>query len=77
VKDGKATEGRIRLPIPSEAEVRWAKNEKNNVLKVKFKGAVPTDFTDGTIYLIIKSDGSVDVKAILLNDINGNSKVEK
>jgi hypothetical protein len=64
VNDGSATEGPETLAIPLEAEVHWDENGVHHVVKAKLEDFVPKGFTDGTIYFIIRPNGSVDVKAI-------------
>lgn len=64
VKGGKATDGPVGWPFPSEAEVRWQENGARHAVKAKVKGAVPEGFTGGTIYFVINSDGTVDVKPV-------------
>ncbi len=75
MKAGRAIEGKLSSPIPSEAEVRWDENGTHHAVKTKLEGIVPKGFTDGTIYFILKADGAVDVKAIKLRDTEANARV--
>jgi hypothetical protein len=77
VKSANATEGWIPVPVASEAEVRWDENGKHHAVKVKLEGISPLGPDRFTIYFIIKADGSVDVKAIKLSDIDANANVTK
>lgn len=64
VKDGYATFSFVYGPVPAEAEVRWDEwpGGAHHASRVKLAGVVPSGFTEGTIYFIIKADGSVVVK---------------
>ncbi len=75
VRAGRATEGPVPLPIPSVAEVRWEENGIRHSVNVKLEGVVPKGFTRGTIYFILKADGTVDAKAIKREDIDANVHV--
>jgi hypothetical protein len=76
-KGDKATEGWVPMPIPSEAEVRWEENGTHHAVKDKLEGVVTPGLDRFTLYFIIKADGSVDVKAIKLSDIDANANVTK
>ena len=77
VKGGNATEGWIGIPVASEAEVQWDENGVHHAVKVKLEGISPPGPDRFTIYFIIKADGSVDVKAIKLSDIDANANITK
>ena len=75
VDKGRAVEGPLSLPIPSEAEVRWDEAGTSHRVKAKLEGVVPKGFTEGTIYFILKKGGTIEVKAIKLDDVDANASV--
>jgi len=78
VKSGRATYGSVTIPIPSEAEVRWDEGGKHYAVKAKLEGVVPKSFgDDGTIYFVINTNGTVDVKPIRFGDTDAVVKLEK
>jgi hypothetical protein len=78
VKGGRATWGSVTVPIPSEAEVRWGEGDKHYAVKAKLEGVVPKGFgDDGTIYFIINTNGTVDVKPIKFGDHDAVFKLEE
>jgi hypothetical protein len=63
-------------PIPSEAEVRWSdKDGTSHVVKVKLDSA-PNGF-EGTIYMVIKPDNTIEVRPIKNGDDEGAIKLMK
>jgi hypothetical protein len=50
-------------PVPDESVVTWDDNSIHHEVSVKLDD-VPPGFANGTIYFIIKSDGSVEVKTV-------------
>jgi hypothetical protein len=77
VKGGNSTEGWIPVSVASEAEVQWDENSTHHAVKVKLESVVPPGFDRFTLYFIIKADGSVDVKALKLSDIEANANLTK
>jgi hypothetical protein len=78
VKSGRATYGSVTMPIPSEAELRWDERDKHYAVKTKLEGVIPKGFgDDGTIYFVINTNGTVDVKPIKFGDTDAVVKLEK
>jgi hypothetical protein len=65
----------LTLPIPSEAEVRWKENGADRAVKAKLEGVVPKGYAEGTIYFVIKVDGTVEVHPIKAGDDQGAFKL--
>src|SRR4051812_33914337 len=76
VVGGKATEGVITAPIPSEAEVRIVDHGQHKSVKVSIKN-VPRRFQDGTIYFVFNRDGTVEAKALKDDDRAGHAELTK
>ncbi len=49
-------------PVLDEALVTWDENSIHHEVTAKLEGIVPSGFANGTIYFIMKSDGSVGVE---------------
>ena len=78
VKSGRATWGSVTKPIPTEVEVRWNENGEHHAVRSKLEGVVPKGFgNDGTIYFIINTNSTVDVKPIKFGDHDAVFKLEK
>jgi hypothetical protein len=68
VAGGEATQGSISKPIPVEAEVRIIDGDEQKSIKVSLKDVPKKGFRDGTIYFVINTNGTVDVKPIRLGE---------
>jgi hypothetical protein len=74
VKGGLASYGYVTLPIPAEAEVRWDDRGVHHAPMIKLQGVVPDHPVGLDLYFIIEEDGSVTVKCVRFDDVDG--KVE-
>jgi hypothetical protein len=74
VKGGLASYGFVTLPIPAEAQVRWDDRGVHHAPTVKLQGVVPDHPVGLDLYFIIEEDGSVTVKCVRFDDVDG--KVE-
>jgi hypothetical protein len=77
VAGGEATQGWLTDLIPPEVEMKMinGRGEPRTVI-VSLK-AIPKFFCDGTIYLTINHDDSVQVKALKNNDLEGYKELIK
>ena len=76
VQGSRATEGPMTADVPSEAQVGWADSQPHQV-SAKLQGIVAPRFTSGTIYFIIRTNGSVVVKTARLDDVRANAEITK
>ena len=67
----------LTLPFPSDAEVRWTENGAPHAVKAKLEGRVPKGYDAGTIFFVIKSDDTVEVKPIKWSDSQGSINLVK
>ena len=77
VKGGYSTFGFVTEPIPAESLVTWDEESIHHEVTVKLEGVVPPGFTKGTIYFILKPDGSVSVKTADFKDRKANQEILK
>lgn len=65
---GEATQGSIVSPIPQDAEVRVVDRGEQKSIKVSLKGVPQMGFQNGTIYFIIGTNDTIDVKPVKFGD---------
>jgi len=77
VVGGKATEGVITMAIPTEAEVRIVDHGEQKSVKVSLKNVPEEGFEDGTIFFVIYTNDTVEVKPVKIGDDAAMAEVMK
>jgi len=67
----------LTMPCPAEAELRWTEDGTPHAVKVKLEGAVPKGYAAGTIFFVIKSEDTIEVKPIKWSDSQGSINLVK
>ena len=63
--------------VPAEALVTWDEESIHHEVSVKLEGIVPPGFANGTVYFILRADGSVTIKTAGIRDSNANQEILK
>ena len=77
VAGGEATQGWLTDPIPPEVELKMTDGRGESKTAMLNLKDIPKFFCDGTIYFAINRDGSVQVKALKNNDLEGYKELIK
>jgi hypothetical protein len=75
VATGVATVGPIPLMIPPEAEVRLIDNGEHKSIIISLKDVPKTGFQGGTIYIVINTNDTIEVKPIKSEDTGGAAQL--
>lgn len=75
VAGGESTEDGIATPIPPGAEVRVIYRGEQTTVKVSLESVPEKGFRNGTIYFVINTNGTVDVKPIKFGDTDAAAQL--